>query len=180
MTETQDLNIVLSHAVQAVLSRWSALRLAVNNAGPQSGNEIANELVDDVTTLIISRVGRADIDDYLVVMEDAFNRLHTTVEDGSMTEVAEALLQIRDAAAHGDLRPAQVQINKKHAMCALPGVTSDSTMLQSDSSDDDEASDGDEHKTISSMDVDEKEKVSEPVVDDDGFQAVVRRRNRPR
>lgn len=171
------MDTVLRRAARAVFSRWTALRLAVNVSGQRSGNAIADELLEDVCALVTSRIKRPEVDDYLVLMEDAFDRLDTNVEDGSLTEVAHILVQIRDAAAHDNLQPAHDQINKAPVPAALSAVPQGLSNAISDSCSSNDESDCDERNaTEHQMEVDALQPASESLVDEDGFQKVARMR----
>jgi Pre-rRNA-processing protein TSR2 len=111
---------VLARAVRAVFSRWTTLRLAVERGGVRNAPAVADELLADVCVLATSPRRRAGVDDYLLLMEDAFERLETAVEDGSPQEVAHRIVSMRDAAAAGDMAPARVQIHKPVLNTALP------------------------------------------------------------
>jgi hypothetical protein len=107
----EDPASVLTRAVHAVFSRWFALRIATEQAG-REGAAVADALLQDALLLAHSSLVPT-VDDYLELMDDAFEQLHTNVEDGSMEEVANLLLRMRNAAAAGDLGIARRQIEKQ-------------------------------------------------------------------
>jgi Pre-rRNA-processing protein TSR2 len=161
---------VLSQGIRAVFSRWTTLRLAVERGGSRDGHAIADELLADVIVLATSTKRRASVDDYSLLMEDAFERLQTAVEDGSPQEVAQIVLNMRDAAAAGDVAPARFQILKPVLNTTGESVRPDGqseTDSSSDSDDDDDDDDG-------MAEVPRKK--NGPVIDEEGFEKVIKPR----
>jgi hypothetical protein len=180
LTPPEDASSVVTRAVRSVYARWFALRIAAEQFG-RAGAPVANALLDD-TLLLVHSARVPTPDDYLDLMDDAFEQLETNVEDGSMEEVAHMLVRMRAAAEFGDLRIALAQIEKQGTSDALPWksdavsrAAADARQTDSDLEDDD-ALDG-SMEVERPRDVREPERrLVEPVIDEDGFETVARKK----
>lgn len=174
---------LLAQAVRSVFARWTGLQLAVAHGGSADAGALADALLADVTTLATSGVRRADVDDYLVVMDDAFERLGADLEDGSVEDVAALVVRMRDAAVAGDLAPAVAEIekgNRPGAEGAAGGSRAvdgdgDGVMEEDSSGEEGEDSDVGEEAGTGGKVVSRKAPQA-PVTDEDGFTTVTRRR----
>lgn len=165
MASGETVGGLLSGSIRAVLSRWTALRLAVTHGDARDAAAIADALLADAVALALAPAARAGAEEYLVLFEDTFERLGTDVEDGSFEEVAAALVRLRDAAVAGRLDVLRAESVKGD------GTAVGESLFQggSTSGSDEESGDYEEMG-----DVAEK---AEPEVDGEGF-TVVRRQTR--
>jgi hypothetical protein len=188
-----DTAAVLTQAVRAVYSRWFALRVAAEQAG-REGAAVADQLLEDTLVLMHSSVVPSQ-DDYLELMDYAFDQLQTNVEDGSVEQLAELLVRMRSDADRGDFSIARQQIAKGVASggATLPW-NPDSVfraVLQAQADDGVEVADdasANANEDDAPMDVSPADSTPrvpfaehaqdhrEPIVDDDGFEMVVRKK----
>lgn len=94
---------VFEAAVRAVFSRWTLLRLAVEQGWSDGdGAALANDLVASTLGLLLTdkKVYQDEVEDVLFdALETSFNAI---AEDGSVEEVALVLLKLRAECAAGD------------------------------------------------------------------------------
>ncbi|CAI9767595.1 unnamed protein product [Fraxinus pennsylvanica] len=100
----------LQEKISKLLSQWTALQMAVQNEwGGCDSLEKSEQLASDVFSWLFQSKGE------LLQVEDLENLLHerlllsfnTEIEDGSIEEVAEQLMIIREDHLHGNLVPVQ-------------------------------------------------------------------------
>mmetsp|Transcript_12542 Transcript_12542/g.41043 ORF Transcript_12542/g.41043 Transcript_12542/m.41043 type:complete len:178 (+) Transcript_12542:58-591(+) len=165
---------ILEAAVRSVFSRWTLLRLAVDQGWSDGdGAANANALLASLLALLLrdKKVFVDEVEDLLFdALEGKFNAL---AEDGSVEEVATLLLKLRAECAAGNFATAQDIISKAAAQGqqgAAPSASIDQTA--DDVSDDDLNDDSDEEMVgVSAL-----SRREEPVVDEDGFQVVASQR----
>ena len=154
---------VYETAVRAVFSRWTLLRLAVDQGWHDGdGAAVAEDLLERLLALLLSdkKVYQDEVEDLLFdTIESKFNAL---AEDGSVEEIATLVLKLRGECALGDLVHAQDIISKAQVFQPPPCVDGGGN------SGDDMSDDDDEDMTAAPP--------SQPVVDEDGFQVVSSRR----
>lgn len=167
----QNATHAVAIAIRSIFDRWTALVLVVEHQLGGSKTEV-NQLLDTTVAMATSPSKRHDIDDYINLFYATFNRLNTDIEDGSPEEVADLILQVRDAAARGDFAPA-AQVAQKAGMTA--DAFRASVQGREDSDDDDDDPD---FVPTAEMEYEPPRTRSEPVVDDDGFTEVQPRRRR--
>lgn len=157
-------------AIHAILSRWTALHLAVTHSDAQSPSGIAESLLADFVMLALSTSPRARPADYELLCADTFEALGADVEDGSVAEVVAAVVRVRDAAEGGDLAAARAEVEKG---------TGGQGVLESfgEVREVEEGEEGSEEEGESAMEVEEVGAV-EPEVDADGFTTVTKRQMR--
>ncbi|KAM5546454.1 hypothetical protein ABKV19_002453 [Rosa sericea] len=79
--------------VGLVLSRWSALQLAVENEwGGRDSRLKAEQLVSDIVSWVNHSTEPLYIDDLEEMLIEAMSSLNTMIEDGSIEEVAEKIM----------------------------------------------------------------------------------------
>ncbi|KAJ8760272.1 hypothetical protein K2173_011684 [Erythroxylum novogranatense] len=93
----------LREAIFLVLSRWSALQLAIQNewAGPSS-NLIADQLVSDIFSWFTCSKEPLYIDDLENILDEGMLSLNVMIEDGSIEEVAEKLMILHEECLEGN------------------------------------------------------------------------------
>ena len=151
--------------VSLYLWRWQALTLAVENewGGPDSADKrdwLAGTLSDLFTTNPSKEVDQEDVEDIATqVLNDEFS---VVLEDDSAYELSMQLTTCwRDCLA-GDF--SKIEVLREAFVSAKPGAKSNVKEASSSSEDEEPESER--------MDVD----VQEPVIDDDGFELVQRKR----
>ncbi|KAF3782593.1 Pre-rRNA-processing TSR2-like protein [Nymphaea thermarum] len=95
---------LFAEAVHLILSRWTALRLAVHNEwGGGNSRQKSEQLVQDLVSWFISSNAPIHIDELEMMLDEkmvlCFN---TEIEDGSVEEVAEQLMTIHEDCLEGN------------------------------------------------------------------------------
>lgn len=162
--QVNDPKEAVAIAIRSIFDRWTALRLTIEYQFGGSKDPVSG-LVDTTITMATSSTKRHEVHDYVELFYSEFNRMNTDIEDGSPEEVANHIVQLRDAAARGNLEPAWRAAEKS-------GM-SNSALSQSVSGAREEQDDHVEEEYA--MDT-QLEPVS-PVVDEDGFTEVRRSRH---
>lgn len=166
-----DAGVVYLQTVRFIFSRWTLLRLAVDQGwGDRDCAADANEVVEHVVSLVAPQCHKPpheeDLEDYLhVALEEKFN---TNAEDGSVEEIVKRIVELRNECARGDL-----------AGCAaiLAQAPSDlSACLDRGEPEDLEGDDAAGVVPAAQAPPAPRVPPPAPVVDDDGFETVVRRR----
>ncbi|KAJ8899046.1 hypothetical protein K2173_008878 [Erythroxylum novogranatense] len=93
----------LREAIFLVLSRWSALQLAIENewAGTSS-NHLANQLASDIFSWFTYSKEPLYIDDLENILDEGMLSLNVMIEDGSIEEVAEKLMILHEECLEGN------------------------------------------------------------------------------
>nr|XP_010932466.1 pre-rRNA-processing protein TSR2 [Elaeis guineensis] len=177
-TLTSESLSLLREGISLVLSRWTALRMAVENEwGGRDSHRKSEELVSTVLSWFTQSKPPLYIDDLESILdENMVLSFNTEIEDGSIEEVAEQLMIMHEDCLKGNYEPIE-QLRKLG-----PGTSAVSQSRQVVDDNEDESS-GEE---ISDMMVDEpkpnKMAVDEPkpkqTTDEEGWSVVVPRRNR--
>ncbi|WPT16431.1 Pre-rRNA-processing protein tsr2 [Picochlorum sp. SENEW3] len=166
-----------------VFMRWTALQLAIHNEwGGSDSKEKAKALYEDVLDWFYTTKDHemSDLEELLdeVIQVD----FHVQAEDDSPYMVARSLVNMYNQVANGDSSYVDTLRQQHQDRAALdksvrdPGASHGGDFMgDSSSSDDDEEEQGEEG---SAEDVDMEEADAAPVVDEDGFQMVQRRRGR--
>lgn len=169
---------VLRQAVVSIFSRWYALQAVVQHAEASDAASVAQQLVDDACILATSTRARPDEDDYLDLMEDTFQTLQAEVEDGSMEEIAKLLVRMRDTAAQGDLTIARGQIAKSGPSSQVPTHPNPAMLAGTSPDSEDSEMNGTDGRHDAAMPGTDIAASKAPLIDDDGFQTVTRRKTR--
>ncbi|XP_071723694.1 uncharacterized protein [Rutidosis leptorrhynchoides] len=119
---------LFTEGISMTLSRWTALQLAVENKwGGRDSRQKAEKLASDILSWFTRSREPLYIDDLEIILEEAMDSLNTTVDDGSVTEVAENLLVMHGESLEGNyqsitnLRAA----SQKRASCTKQSVNAD-------------------------------------------------------
>ncbi|KAG2695287.1 hypothetical protein I3843_07G007900 [Carya illinoinensis] len=91
--------------IYLVLSRWSALRLAVENEwGGRDSNRKADQLALDIISWFTQAREPLYIDDLENILDEAMLSLNTEAEDGSIEEIAYKLMTMHEECLEGNLQ----------------------------------------------------------------------------
>ncbi|KAG6775185.1 hypothetical protein POTOM_018619 [Populus tomentosa] len=150
-----------------ILSKWSALQLAVENEwGGRGSGLLAEQLASDILSWFTqSKGGPLFIDDLEGILDEAMLSLNTMIEDGSIEEVAEKLMIMHEECLEGNYS----SIQKLRE--AGPRTRAHQHVKQAVDSDDDSEDSGKDDK----MGDDE----SNMMVDEPEFQSKMNPVNRP-
>ncbi|KAJ0014616.1 hypothetical protein Pint_20582 [Pistacia integerrima] len=146
---------LFKEGISLILSRWSALQMAVENEwGGRGSRAIADQLCSDVFSWFTQSKDTLYIDDLENILDETMLSLNTMTEDGSVEEVAEKLMILHGECLEGnyqsivDLRASSSQMAaRSHVKQALNDEDDDSS---------------DEDDDMSNMMVDTPESVSKP------------------
>ncbi|XP_061971211.1 uncharacterized protein LOC133693873 [Populus nigra] len=173
-----------------ILSKWSALQLAVENEwGGRGSGLLAEQLASDILSWFTQSKEPLFIDDLEGILDEAMLSLNTMIEDGSIEEVAEKLMIMHEECLEGNYS----SIQKLRE--AAPRTRAHQHVKQAVDSDDDSEDSGNDDKMgddESNMMVDAPEfqskmyPVSKPVnvprakeaQSEDGWTVVSSRRNK--
>ncbi|KAG6466331.1 pre-rRNA-processing protein TSR2 homolog [Zingiber officinale] len=163
----------LGEGISLMLSRWTALQMAVENGwGGQESRSKSEELVSTVLSWFSQSKGPLYIDDLENMLEENMEELfNTEVEDGSIEEVAEELMIMHEDFLKGNYE----SIEKLRRLGPIATSVGRSKKIVDYDSDD-----------VSEMIVDEsnasdmvvEKPKSEQVPDEDGWSTVTSRRNK--
>ncbi|KAF5453892.1 hypothetical protein F2P56_023604 [Juglans regia] len=91
--------------IYLVLSRWSALRLAVENEwGGRDSHRKADQLALDIISWFTQSREPLYIDDLENILDEAMLSLNTEAEDGSIEEIAYKLMTMHEECLEGNLQ----------------------------------------------------------------------------
>ncbi|KAL9356245.1 hypothetical protein Peur_049498 [Populus x canadensis] len=86
-----------------ILSKWSALQLAVENEwGGRGSGLLAEQLASDILSWFTQSKEPLFIDDLEGILDEAMLSLNTMIEDGSIEEVAEKLMIMHEECLEGN------------------------------------------------------------------------------
>ncbi|KAJ6762882.1 hypothetical protein OIU79_023598 [Salix purpurea] len=86
-----------------ILSKWSALQLAVENEWGGSGSHLlAEQLASDIFSWFSQSKEPLYIDDLESILDESMLSLNTMIEDGSIEEVAEKLMIMHEECLEGN------------------------------------------------------------------------------
>lgn len=161
-------------ATRAIFNRWTALSLVIEHHF--NG---ATYLLDDMLLATVAMATnpskRFNIDAYTDLFYDTFEKMQADILDGSPEQVAAHILQIRDAASVGNFAPAQDVITKAGISAQAVSDSVDSTRAEDDA--DDNCVDDEDFTPDENMIRRGPKTRYTPVVDEDGFQLVSKRRH---
>ncbi|GLT95230.1 hypothetical protein SLE2022_129240 [Rubroshorea leprosula] len=182
---------VFQEGIGLLLSRWSALQMAVENEwGGRDSRRKADLLVSDVFSFFANSKEPLYIDDLENILEESLLSLNTMAEDGSIEEVAEKLMVMHEECLEGNYQ----SIEKMRATNP-PTVTHVRQVNDDyDDNDDDDDGMGDDNTTSMMLDVPNSRPNLNPVdkptdepkskqwaeAADDGWTVVSSRRNKGR
>ena len=159
-----------STAVETIYANWMALRMLIANSAGGSDSEAIGRWMIQATVQWFNENKNLEVDeveDFLAdVIEDSFNGV--SVEDGSYKEIAALLVNMFNVCGSGNGALIRAELDK------LPRSSTRLDECQREEQESDEDASSDEEDT---MDVDEKApSKSEPIVDEDGFTLVTRKK----
>ncbi|XP_011003790.1 PREDICTED: pre-rRNA-processing protein TSR2 homolog [Populus euphratica] len=89
--------------IRLILSKWSALQLAVENEwGGRGSHLLAEQLASDIFSWFTQSKEPLYIDDLESILDEAMLSLNTMIEDGSVEEVAEKLMIMHEECLEGN------------------------------------------------------------------------------
>lgn len=171
---------MVREGVAALFARWTALRLAAENCdGGNKRRNVPAEVLDTCVMLAIDPDKTHPSETFESLFYDGFELLNTDVEDGSVEQISAEVCRIRNAASNGDYGPAREAIEKTRKRLAGSLATKAANRKE---------------QTETSLSNFEKPKLidpsagrshqspeltpSGPIVDDDGFTTVVKKKRR--
>ncbi|XP_051138976.1 uncharacterized protein LOC127256812 [Andrographis paniculata] len=93
----------LQDGINLVLSRWAALRMAVENEwGGRDSSQKAQQLGQQLCYLLTQSKEQVYIEDLEDMLEESVLSLNTVIDDGSIEEVAEKLLVMHEECVQGN------------------------------------------------------------------------------
>lgn len=134
---TAEAVIQFQEGINLLLSRWTALQMAVQNqwGGPHSHLR-ARQIIVDIFSLFTQSKERVYIDDVEDLLEEAMLSLSVEIDDGSIEEIAEKLMLMHEECLEGNF----VSIQKLRETDPPRGITANAGKIvdNSDSNDEDE------------------------------------------
>ncbi|GKV07354.1 hypothetical protein SLEP1_g19147 [Rubroshorea leprosula] len=182
---------VFQEGIGLLLSRWSALQMAVENEwGGRDSRRKADLLVSDISSFFANSKEPLYIDDLENILEESLLSLNTMAEDGSIEEVAEKLMVMHEECLEGNYQ----SIEKMRATNPPPVTHVRQVNDDYDDNDDDDDGMGDDNTTNMMLDVPNSGPILNPVdkptdepkskqraeAADDGWTVVSSRRNKGR
>ncbi|XP_058093798.1 uncharacterized protein LOC131239900 [Magnolia sinica] len=168
-THTAESLSMLSEGVWLVLSRWTALQMAVQNEwGGRDSRQKSDQLMSDIIAHFTDTKDPYYIDDLEDILENAMLlSFNTEIEDGSIEEVAEQIMSMNEECLQGNYESVE-QLRKLNT-----GVQAVSQSRQVSDENTNESSD----EEASEMAVDEPQP-NQSVGAEDGWSVVTSKRNR--
>lgn len=94
---------LFSEGISLILSRWSALQMAVENEwGGRGSRAIAEQLGSDIFSWFTQSKETLYIDDLENILDEGMLSLNAMIEDGSIEEVAERLMVMHEECLEGN------------------------------------------------------------------------------
>lgn len=164
-------------SVRALFTRWMALQLTLDNyPDREKAQQAASTLFE--RTLVIALSQRPPnqprstmVDELVQLYYAAFDQLSTDIEDGSPEQIADTIIQVREAALRSDFTPA-TRIAHKNDTGAQ--VLDRCVVINNQDGSEDDGEMIDEPAELAPP----QQAPAKPAIDDDGFTAVVRRGRR--
>ncbi|XP_041022290.1 pre-rRNA-processing protein TSR2 homolog [Juglans microcarpa x Juglans regia] len=181
---------IFREGVYLVLSRWSALQMAVENEwGGRDSHRKADQLASDIISWFTQSREPLYIDDLEDMLDEALLSLNTEAEDGSIEEIAYKLMTMHEECLEGNFQSIEGLREVSRQEVAVNHVR----QVDNDDDDDDDSDNdvgGNENSSNMILDAPDSSSnlnlVEVPVVDSgpkvasetDGWVQVSRRRNR--
>ncbi|TQD92078.1 hypothetical protein C1H46_022310 [Malus baccata] len=122
-----DAEAIFREGIGLVLSRWSALQLAVDNEwGGRGSRQKAEQLAADAFSWFTQSAEILYIDDLEDILNEAMISLNTMTEDGSIEEVAEKLMFMYEDCLTGNFNSVESLREANHRRVAVPHVRQNS------------------------------------------------------
>ncbi|KAK4432566.1 hypothetical protein Salat_1018800 [Sesamum alatum] len=187
----------LQEGINLLLSRWAALRMAVENEwGGRDSLQKSQQLGHHLFHLLTQSKEQVYIDDLEDILDEFMLSLNTEIGDGSIEEIAEKMMVMREECLEGNFD--MIKRLKETNAPSVSYIRQPGSNDEEDSEDDDDGGDGDgalRKDDVSEMEVDAldhepslnqnetmADKPSEKEVPEvvDGWTVVASRRNRGR
>ncbi|CAG9463367.1 unnamed protein product [Pedinophyceae sp. YPF-701] len=180
MLPSPEAKAAFEEGMQLIMRRWTALGLAVENMwGGVNSQDKANQLMQDIINWFYEK--REHWKDVLeeCLDDSMLHDFNVECEDGSQAEVAGAMVQLYEEIAAGK---ADMLNTLRAQVASEPGakkskkqvIDADGTLIDGDVSDSDDDDDGDDDDMDVGMEEDDVPPKAEPIIDEDGFEMVVR------
>ncbi|CAN6439737.1 unnamed protein product [Victoria cruziana] len=136
---------LFSEGIHLILSRWTALRLAVENEwGGRSSHQKFDKLVMDLISWFTVSKDILYIDELETVLDESMLEYFSAeIEDGSIEEVAEQLMTLHEECLQGNFESLLRLRSSSNVRVAVSGSRQVVNENEDDSSDDDMALDVD-------------------------------------
>ncbi|XP_057502281.1 pre-rRNA-processing protein TSR2-like [Actinidia eriantha] len=177
----------LQEGISLLLSRWSALQMAVENEwGGHDSSLKSHQLASDIFSWLTQSKEPLYIDDLENLLDEFMLSLNTEIADGSIEEIAEKLMVMLEECLEGNYKSIQILKETNPPRGAVPHI-------RQGTSDDDDESVGDDDSSEKIVDAPQSQPnpnykdmmVDEPRQNvaaeaDDGWTVVASRRNKGR
>ncbi|XP_018452248.1 uncharacterized protein LOC108823520 [Raphanus sativus] len=179
---TAEEQAVLNEGIGLILSRWTAMRAAVDNGwGGRDSHQKAERTVSNVLHYFIHlKDPTMGFDGLADILENGLHELNTVADDGSLEEVTETLLDLYYECLEGNYQ-------RVETLRVTSSQTSARVVKVSNGNDEDDEESDDENEEDTDMMVDASEQssnrlpeampVDEPKADD-GWTVVPSRKNK--
>lgn len=173
----ESLNL-FSEGISLVLSRWTALQMAIENQwGGRDSREKSHDLASSILSWFTQSKEPLYIDDLENILDESMAvSFNTEIEDGSVQEVAEKLMIMHEDCLKGNYE----SIEKLRNSVTVMNAVSQSKRVIND--DEDESSDEEASEMMVDEPVMPKMAADKPKLkqmpDEDGWSVVAPRRNR--
>ncbi|CAA2963839.1 Hypothetical predicted protein [Olea europaea subsp. europaea] len=135
---TAEATAQLHEGVNLVLSRWAALRMAVENEwGGRDSVQKSQQLAQIICHALTQSKEKVYFEDLQKMLEESMLSLKTVIEDGSIEEIAEKLMFMQEECAEGNFN--SIKILKE------TNTPSFSYVRQARSDDEDDSDDDNDH-----------------------------------
>ncbi|KAM7508448.1 hypothetical protein LguiA_018901 [Lonicera macranthoides] len=174
----------LQEGINLLLSRWSALQMAVDNEwGGRDSRQKPEQLAVDIFSLLTQSKEPVYIDDVENVLDDFMLSLNTEIADGSIEEISEKLMVMHEECLQGNFMSIQRLKETNPPRVAVPHIKQDDESNDTSSSGDDEmdVDDGPESESNVNQIVEDEQpnKAKGTTAEaEDGWTVVPSRRNR--
>lgn len=170
----QNAEQAVALAIRAIFNRWTALSLVIEHHF--NG---ATYLLDDMQFATVAMATnsskRFDVDAYIDLFYDTFEKMQADILDDSPEQVAARIVQIRDAASVGNFALAQEAITNAGISAQAVSDSVDCTSMKDDA-EDEKVNDEDFVPNGEIVRRGPRTRYT-PVIDEDGFQLVSKRRH---
>jgi len=177
----------LQQGINLLLSRWSALQMAVDNEWGGRDTRLRSQQLAVDTLSLLTRPKEPVYIDEVENMLDTFmdSSLYTQIEDGSIEEISEKLMVMHEECLEGNFTSIERLKETNPPRAAVPRIKQDDESDDTSSSGDDDSSEmavdgGPESETnLNQMDEDQPNRANGTTAEaEDGWTVVPSRRNR--
>ncbi|XP_010494062.1 PREDICTED: pre-rRNA-processing protein TSR2-like [Camelina sativa] len=178
---------MLHEGIGLILSRWTAMRAAVENGwGGKNSQAKAENTISQIFDHFTLSKDPMDYDRLVDILENGLNELNTEADDGSPEEVTESLLDLYQECCVGNFQMVEkLRATKFKAKASVVKVANGDDEESDEDGDDEDTSMNDDQTTDMMVDASENSSnrkpeampVDEPVADD-GWTVVPSRKNK--